>query len=457
MKRTVELAIPWQVQRTNWVFAFILLLGLCFGNVHAQGLSVGVLDAYQLALTKDQKFQLVKAQSQADMEVLPQARARLLPAATFSVARGRVNQERDDKNTLLLKQNYNTQQEVLIVKQPVYSPRLTRAESQAQALVRASQAAVEAERLGLLGRVSEAYLNAVLANERVAHVARQVDNAKTRLKAAELALVSGTGTRTDILDIRAEIDLASAQLIQARQTVHITEGELASLMGLPAVNVKVVRAFNVQSELSIAKNLETLKADVFNSHPELMQREYLKQAAEYALQVVQAEHYPAADLSFQKSRSVGDSGFFANTQITAQSVGVQVSVPIYQGGLIDSKVRQALASLQESEFRIGEAKQRLENEFRKAYFSVKETQSRWAALQTAMDSANLTVLANQRSAQVGVRSQLDVVLAEQRLTQVQLQLAEARIQAIMAWVKVMTWANADQTPVLQQLSLWFEP
>jgi outer membrane protein/protease secretion system outer membrane protein len=391
------------------------------------------------------------------MEVLPQARARLLPAVTFSVARGRVNQERDDKNTLLLKQNYNTQQEVLIVKQPVYSPRLTRAESQAQALVRASQAAVDVERLGLLGRVTEAYLNAVLANERVAHVARQVDNAKTRLKAAELALVSGTGTRTDILDIRAEIDLASAQLIQARQTVHITEGELASLMGLPAVNVKVVRAFNVQSELSIAKNLETLKADVFNSHPELMQREYLKQAAEYALQVVQAEHYPAADLSFQKSRSVGDSGFFANTQITAQSVGVQVSVPIYQGGLIDSKVRQALASLQESEFRIGEAKQRLENEFRKAYFSVKETQSRWAALQTAMDSANLTVLANQRSAQVGVRSQLDVVLAEQRLTQVQLQLAEARIQAIMAWVKVMTWANADQTPVLQQLSLWFEP
>jgi outer membrane protein TolC len=56
-----------------------------------------------------------------------------------------------------------------------------------------------------------------------------------------------------------------------------------------------------------------------------------------------------------------------------------------------------------------------------------------------------------------VRSQLDVVLAEQRLTQVQLQLAEARIQAIMAWVKVMTWASADQTPVLQQLSLWFEP
>jgi outer membrane protein TolC len=300
-------------------------------------------------------------------------------------------------------------------------------------------------------------LNAVLANERVAHVARQVDNAKTRLKAAELALVSGTGTRTDILDIRAEIDLASAQLIQARQTVHITEGELASLMGLPAVNVKVVRAFNVQSELSIAKNLETLKADVFNTHPELLQREYQKQAAEYALQAAQAEHYPAADLSLQKSRSIGDSGFFANTQITAQSVGVQVSVPIYQGGLIDSKVRQALASLQESEFRIGEAKQRLENEFRKAYFSVKETQSRWAALQTAMDSANLTVLANQRSAQVGVRSQLDVVLAEQRLTQVQLQLAEARIQAIMAWVKVMTWASADQTPVLQQLSLWFEP
>ena len=457
MKRTVELAIPWQVQRTNWVFAFILLFGLCLGNVHAQSLSVGVLDAYQLALTKDQKFQLVKAQSQADMEVLPQARARLLPAVTFSVARGRVNQERDDNNTLLLKQNYNTQQEVLIVKQPVYSPRLTRAESQAQALVRASQAAVDLERLGLLGRVTEAYLNAVLANERVAHVARQVDNAKTRLKAAELALVSGTGTRTDILDIHAEIDLASAQLIQARQTVHITEGELASLMGLPAVNVKVVRAFNLQSELSIAKNLETLKADVFNTHPELLQREYQKQAAEYALQAAQAEHYPAADLSLQKSRSIGDSGFFANTQITAQSVGVQVSVPIYQGGLIDSKVRQALASLQESEFRIGEAKQRLENEFRKAYFSVKETQSRWAALQTAMDSANLTVIANQRSAQVGVRSQLDVVLAEQRLTQVQLQLAEARIQAIMAWVKVMTWASADQTPVLQQLSLWFEP
>ncbi len=473
MKWTVANAMTRQKQRSQPVrfstrhnpplslgnlMPFLLWLGvLALGlpRVAAQTAPVGVHEAFQLALTKDQRFQVVKAQAQAEMELLPQASARLLPAVSFNVVRGRVHQERDDNNTLILNQRYNSQQEALVVKQPVYVPKLMRAESQAQALVRAAQANVDLERLSLMGRVTETYLGAVLARERVGLVERQVSNAQSRLKAAEAAFLAGTGTRTDVLDIRAEIDLTAAQLIQAKQAVFIAEGELSSLMGVPTVQIKAFNLQDVRPDLFGPNRLGELWEIVLRSHPELLQREYQRQAAEMALQAARAEHYPTADLTLQRSRSVGDSGFFANTQITAQSLGVQLSVPIYQGGLIDSKVRQALASLQESEFRLGEAKQRLENEFRKTYFLVNETQSRWLALQTAIESANLTVLANQRSAQVGVRSQLDVVLAEQRLTQAQLQLAEARVQAVLAWVKTMTWTSIEQEPVLQQLALRF--
>lgn len=416
-----------------------------------------VQEAYQLALNNDRRFQAVNAQLRSEREALPQAQARLLPAATVTVNRSRIDQSRDDGLGAVLRQRYNSDQDVMSLRQAVYSPKLLDAKSQAEAQVLAAEAGLEAERLNLLGRVSEAYFNVVLASEKAQFIAQQIQIGQSRIQAAELALAAGTGTRTDILEIRTEVDMLQAQLIQARQAIAISENELASLVGRSKVRVKGVDVAGFQNQRLTLPAIGPMVAHVLATHPEIIQRKHQWQASEFAVRAAQSDHWPTADLLLQRSRSVGDSSFFFNSKINAQSLGVQVTVPLYQGGLIDSKVRQAVAQEQEAQARLQESEQRLQNEFRKSFLSVQEQQARVQALQTAIASAQLSVQANQRSVQAGARSPLDVLMAEQKLAQARMQMSDARNQAILAWIKTMTWVDPDSDAVLRQLSVWLMP
>lgn len=441
------------------LIAWGLALGLMTAaTLHAAELApMDVLEAYQLAINHDRRFQAMNAQLRSQREALPQAQSRLLPAATLTVNRSRIDQSRDDGLGTLLRQRYNSDQDVLSLRQAVYSPKLLDAKNQAQAQVLAAEAGVEVERLNLLGRVSEAYFNVVLASEKSELIQQQIQIGQSRIQAAELALAAGTGTRTDILEIRTEVDILQALLIQARQGIALSENELASLVGRSEVRVKRVDVAGFQSQRLTLSAIAPMVAYVLDTHPEIIQRKHQWQASEFAVRAAQSEHWPVADLLLQKSRSVGDSSFFFNSKINAQSFGVQVTVPLYQGGLVDSKVRQAVAQEQEAQLRVQESEQRLQNEFRKSFLSVQEQQARVQALQTAIASAQLSVQANQRSVQAGVRSPLDVLMAEQKLAQARIQISDARNQAILAWIKTMTWVDPEPDAVLRRLSAWLVP
>ena len=297
----------------------------------------------------------------------------------------------------------------------------------------------------------------VLASEKSGFIQQQIQIGQSRIQAAELALAAGTGTRTDILEIRTEVDMLQAQAIQARHAMAMSENELASLVGRSSVRVKPVLVAVFQTSRLSLPAVDDMLTHVLQTHPEIVQRKYQQQASEFAVHAAQADHWPTADVVLQKSRSVGDSSFFFNSKINAQSLGLQVTVPLYQGGMLDSKVRQAVAQEQESQERLAESEQRLQNEFRKSFLSVQEQLARVQALNTAMASAELSVKANQRSVLAGARSPLDVLIAEQKLAQAGMQMSDARNQAILAWVKTMTWADSDHDGVLRQLSSWLLP
>lgn len=94
------------------------------------------------------------------------------------------------------------------------------------------------------------------------------------------------------------------------------------------------------------------------------------------------------------------------------------------------------------------------NETQKAYFAVQEGLARVTALQNAAASAQLVVTANQKSYRAGVRTSLDILAAEQRAAQVALDLAEARVQCLIAWVRVKAMVNqADENNVSTLSSL----
>jgi hypothetical protein len=103
-----------------------LAFALCLGGPAraAEQAALDVLEAYQLALTHDRRFQAVKAQLRSEREALPQAESRMRPSVSLTANRSRIDQSRDDGLGTVLRQRYNSEQDVMSLRQPVYSPKL---------------------------------------------------------------------------------------------------------------------------------------------------------------------------------------------------------------------------------------------------------------------------------------------------------------------------------------------
>jgi outer membrane protein/protease secretion system outer membrane protein len=174
---------------------------------------------------------------------------------------------------------------------------------------------------------------------------------------------------------------------------------------------------------------------------EVRAREAQLLAAEAALRASQADHLPTLDLVAQLSRSSSDNSFFVNSVTQNKAIGVQLNVPIYQGGYLRSRDRQAAANVEEARAQLERVRNGIRVEVLKAHSAVREGLERIAALEKAVASAGQVVLASQQSFKAGLRTTLDIVAAEQREAQARLDLSEAQLSLLAAWAKLKSYVG----------------
>lgn len=430
----------------SWLCALVLC---SFSPV---SMAMDVLQAYKLALENDRQLRAAQAQHAAGIEALPQAQSRLYPSLGLSSSRLSVSQERKDGTTQFPNQNYPSQSDTLSLRQPLYNPRLWALKDQAQASVASASANLQGEHQSLAVRLTEAYLNVLLARKRERLVDSQIKSTESRLLAAQKSFAAGVGIRTDIDEIQAQLDVLSAQRLQAKQNILAARSELALLTGKTMVQDFAFDKSSFQPEQLNPGQLEPWLERALASNNEVRYRLAQRDALQAALLSVQAEDLPTVDGLAQMSRSSGENAFFVNSRTQSRAVGVQLSVPLYQGGWFSSRQRQAQANLREGQEMLERAELIAQNEVRKAYFVLREGLARVAALEKASTSAQLVVLANQKSFQAGVRTTLDILAAEQRVVQVAVDLAEARAQSMTAWVRLKALVSEVDEATFQALS-----
>jgi len=160
---------------------------------------------------------------------------------------------------------------------------------------------------------------------------------------------------------------------------------------------------------------------------------YLKTIADQELERNRAGHYPTLDLTANYTDSRNQfSGVTARINSKEGSVGVQLNLPIYQGGLVTSQVREAVANQEK-------ARQDLENSQRdatlqtsQAYLNMKSGAAQVNALKQALISSQTSLDSTQLGLQVGVRTNIDVLNAQQQVYSTKKDLAAARYNFILA-------------------------
>ncbi|MFT5934180.1 MAG: protease secretion system outer membrane protein [Hydrogenophaga sp.] len=423
--------------------------------------SMDLKQAYEAAVVNDANIRASRAGAAAGRESLPQAQAQRLPSVNFSASRNYNDLESKSQDFLgrptRAENQYYSDNQVLSVRQPLYRPLLNAQVRQAQARSDEADAALERDEQSLVVRVGEAYFDALLAQDQLLLTAAQKKTYGVQLEAAGRGLTAGSGTRTDVDEAQARLDLALAQELEALQNVDFTRRRLEVLTGQPVQTLVPLDVLRFRPHSPEPGSVQAWIERAEQSSPELQALRAQLQAAQQEIDKAQAGHKPTLDAVVQWSRSNSDSVTSVNSRFENKSIGLQLNVPLYSGGFVNSTVRQAVASRERVRETLEAATRDLGVRVHQEFRGMTEGTLRVAALEQAVRSAEQAVLSNQRSFLAGARTTVDVLNAEQQKTFAQRDLAQARYRYLVAQLRLQSLAGQDRQASIAQVSSALAP
>ena len=431
------------VQRLPFKPLLLSSLLLSFSSIAP---AMDLLQAYQAAQQQDATILASRAAAQAGRERLPQARSQLLPSISASVGRNQNNLVSIVPNSLGQEQtsesHYPSSNRTLTVRQPLFRTHLAAQYRQAEAQVQDAEATLAQDEQNLAVRVGGAYFEAMLTHEQLALVRAQRTAYTTQLDAARKAFAAGSGTRTDVDDAQARLDMNVAIEIEARQNVDYTLKQLEIMVNQPVDKLATLDVAKLDLLEPQPNVLQDWIARAETSSPQLQSLRAQVESSRQEVKKAGSGHYPTLDAVAQWSRSESENILNVQSSYTNGSVGLQLNIPIFSGGYVNSSVRQALAGQEHAEQALEAGRRDLGVRVYKEFRGMTENIPKVKALELALRSADQLVLSSRKSFQAGSRTVIDVLNAEQQRMMVLRDLAQARYMYLIAKIRLLALVGA---------------
>jgi len=343
------------------------------------------------------------------------------------------------------------------LRQPLFSPQRFFQFQQAKDQVADAEATHQRDLQELIVRVGGAYMEALLTDDQLKLVLAQKQQYTAMVDAAKKALTAGSGTRTDVDDAQARLDMALASELEARQNKDYTRRQLEILVNQPVDKLSLL---SLQGLAALPAELPALESwiDMAKSaSPEIQSLTARLAAAEKEISKAKSGHAPVLDGIVQWNDSGNENVTRLNSRFVTKSVGVQLIVPIFQGGYVTSQVRQAVAERTRMEEALEATRRDLNLRIHKEYRGVTEGALKVRALEQAQRSAEQLLQSTIKSKQAGVRTMLDILNAEQQLAQVSRDLVQGRYLYLMSRLRLLSLVGKPPLDALTEVASAFEP
>ena len=418
--------------------------------------SMDLLQAYEAAKKHDATLRAARAAADAGRERLPQALAQLRPNVSANIAYNQNQLSSTSANFFGREQttdsNYASSNQTLTVRQPIYRSGLMAQYRQAMADVDNSNALLAQEEQSLPVRVSGAYFEAMLTNEQLVLVLAQRAAYTAQLDAARKSFAAGVGTRTDIDEAQARLDMALSQELDARENVDYTLRQLQILVNEPIERLAKLEVSRLQLLAPQPDSLSAWIERAEQNSPQLQALRARLEAARQELQKAESGHHPTLDAVAQWSRSESESVTSVNSKYTNLVLGLQLSIPIYGGGYASSVVRQSLAGVERAKEELEGARRDLGLRVHKEFRSLSDSVPKIRAIEQAARSADQLLVSSRRSFSAGSRTVLDVLNAEQQRMLVLRDLAQVRFSHLIARVRLLALVGAADDLAMQDIN-----
>ena len=416
-------------------------------TVSAQASALDFKQVYQAALEQDATIRASRAAADSGRERLPQARAGLLPQVSASAGRNFNSLDTTSPNILgelgTTNDRYFSDNKSVQLRQPLVNMQRWLQFEQAKSMVAETEATLDRDLQNLVVRVAGAYFEYLMSDEQLELVLAQKKMYTSLVDAAKKGIAAGSGTRTDIDDAQARLDMASAQELEARQNQDQTRRQLEVLINQPVASVAKLNVPALKLAGPVPASLDEWTSRAEKNSPEIKAMQARLEAARREVSKSQAGHLPTLDAVAQWSNSGSENITRINSRYENKSIGLQLNVPLFSGGYVNSTIRQAVAEQTRAEETLEALRRDLGVRVHKEFRGVSEGVMRVRALEQAVRSADQMMKSTQMSFKAGSRTQLDVLNAQQQYTMALRDLAQARFVYLMSKVKLASLAGDD--------------
>lgn len=408
----------------------ISVLALCWlASFPARGLDL--LETYDLGLSNDPVLLRAESERNATLKNKPIGLAKLLPSVTVN---GSMSQYYTVTGQSYIREQANTNQaywqgafNVNLV-QPLFHYESWVQFWQADHQIAQAQALLEAEYQNLAVRVAKGYFGVLAAEENIEFSKIELRSLELQLTQVKERLSVGFATVVDIDEVQAQHDHVSANLILADQELNDAKEALREIIGDADISLT-----KLPDQLPLLnpepQDVEAWRTTAQQSNLRIIAANSAAAVAREQIDSQFARHMPSLDIV--GSKSLGDTNRVRGVTYDSSSIGVQVNVPIFEGGGVNAKVEQARDQYESALHEVDKQRRAAERQVKDAFRGVLSAVGRVNALATALKSAQSALDAAQMGYQVGSRTVVDVLIEQSKFFGIRRDYAKARYEYLL--------------------------
>jgi len=421
--------------------------------------ALSLMQAYEAALSNDPTYQAARHENEAGQQNRSMGRASLLPtiSASYSASKNKLS-DRESSATppIADKLDYNSKVASVSLRQPIFNLDGIARYQQGAAQADSSDAVFSGRSRELIVRVVGAYADAQYADDQLALATAQRNAYVEQMKVNQRLFELGEGTKTDVLETQAKAELAEAQVIEARDNLVTMRNTLAGIVGMEVMNLDALSSnFPIQPMKPSA--IDEWKAVAMESNAEIAAQRFNVKAARQEVNKNRAGHFPRLDMVASLSNIKSETVNTYDQAYNSRSIGIQLNIPIFSGGYVSATTTQAAANHAKAKSELDAKTNQVLIELRKQYGLVASGAARIQALAKAVESAKLLVTATEKSILGGVRINLDLLNAQQQVYTAQRDLAQARYNYLLAYLRLRYTAGILTHDDLRLVASYFAP
>lgn len=412
------------------LLATLLLVSIPFKWTFAEDL----LETYQLALQNDPTLKSSAFNQLSATEIKSQSIAQMLPNINFSASSNR-NRLLNGKASFLGSglQHYWDQVLGVNLVQPVFNWGHWIQLDQSDNKIAQAEAQYQAQQQNLITRTTEAYFNVLAAQDNLAFseaeqraIEKQLEQAKQRFEVGIIAI-------TDVYEAQAGFDRAQASVIEAQNLLDNSKEALREIIGENSANLKTLQAsipLSLPAPNDISAWANSAESNNFSIVAQVNQAELIRKSVD----LEQSKHLPTVDLVAQYRQQ--DNGNQFGFRGDNESFGLQMNLPLFQGGGTSSRTRQAEYDYQAAKEELTKLKRGVIRGVKDAYRGVVSSVNRVQALDATVKSAEKAVEAAEAGFEVGTRTMVDVLSIQRNLYKAKSDYARSRYDYLINGIKL---------------------